>query len=405
MDISETITLFRELVRCGGGVSFWQYDGGGNLLSSNSPDEELFDSAFSLFGCKERMLCHAARSRTPLILSSDLGLIWGAAFAWEQDTLTQCCVLGPVFYPGTSLAQIRRAFLQRQTSGDDPQWRRRFTQALELVPTTQHIILARDVLMLHYCLTGERLEASNLAGTQTEREIDRPAEREADRHRVWSAERAMLQMVRDGNPDYQDTLNRSMLLSNGVPLQSGMPLRQAKISIIVFCSIVCRAAIEGGLSPDEGYSLGDAYIQRAEDAHAIDELSALAVAMYGDFIRRVHLLRENPSYSPHIQRCCDYIENHLNRNIQAKDLTKLVGYSANYLTRRFREETGISLSDYVKFARIERAKLLLSTTDLNIQAIADELGFTTRSYFSQCFRQVVGQTPKEYRENTARTGR
>ena len=50
-------------------------------------------------------------------------------------------------------------------------------------------------------------------------------------------------------------------------MQSSDVLRQSKTSIIVFTSLVCRAAIEGGLSPEEAYSLGDSYIQTAEAAN------------------------------------------------------------------------------------------------------------------------------------------
>jgi hypothetical protein len=63
----------------------------------------------------------------------------------------------------------------------------------------------------------------------------------------------MLQMVRNGDLNYKSALNNSMLISSGVPIQSADPLRHGKDSIIVFTSIVCRAAIEGGLSSEEAY--------------------------------------------------------------------------------------------------------------------------------------------------------
>ena len=87
----------------------------------------------------------------------------------------------------------------------------------------------------------------------------------------------------------------------------------------------------------------------------------------------------------------------LNRNIRAQELADLIGYSVTYFTRRFREETGFGISDYVKAARIERAKILLGTTDDSVQDISDKLGFTTRNYFTKCFREITGMTPIEYR--------
>lgn len=59
---------------------------------------------------------------------------------------------------------------------------------------------------------------------------------------------------------------------------------------------------------------------------------------------------------------------------------------------------GVSVTDYIKAARIERAKLLLTSTDLSIQDIADRLHYCSRSYFSTVFLDTVGCTPTKYRE-------
>ena len=214
------------------------------------------------------------------------------------------------------------------------------------------------------------------------------------------AEQGLLQMVRTGDLNYQQALSASMGISAGVPVRSDDALRQSKTSIIVFTSLVCRAAIEGGLSPEEAYALGDNYIQTAESARTLDELNPLSHMMYDDFIRRVHKCRTNPKLSQQVQKCVDYIEMHLDEKIRAADLAALVGYTEYYLTHKFKEETGLSVTDYAKFAKIERAKVLLKSTDQSIQDIAAALSFSTRNYFSRVFQDVTGQTPMEYRERS-----
>ena len=131
----------------------------------------------------------------------------------------------------------------------------------------------------------------------------------------------------------------------------------------------------------------------------------LPLRMYDDFIRRVHKCRTNPTYSKAVQQCVDYIELHLKSRIHAADLAALVGYGEYYITRIFKQETGYSVNDYIKFAKIEHAKVLLASTDQSLQQIADALGFATRSYFSQCFKQVVGQSPADYRALVSGTAR
>ena len=401
MDVSKNIELFRELVRCGGEISLWQYDGEGNLLSSNCQTEAIFDTAFSLSGSRARMLSYAAAQDAPVLLGTELGLVWGAAFEKREVRLVRACVLGPVFFSDTSVRQIKDGLASYQGSEVSIAWKSRFIQSLAQVPVSQHIVFSRYILMLHYCLTGKHLQASNLCVLNVSHARG-PAGPSSgpyrDRYIIWNAERALLQMVRNGDLNYKTAFHNSSMVSNGVPLQGGTPLRQAKISVIVFCSIVCRAAMEGGLSPEEAYSLGDAYIQNVENAKAMDELTSISVMMYDDFIQRVHRCRSDPARSEAVQKCCDYIEMNLGEKIRASDLASLAGYSEYYMTRKFKEETGYFISDYVKFARIERAKLLLQSTDLSILEIAGRLGFATRSYFSQAFREVTGMTPTQFRE-------
>lgn len=400
MDVSKNIELFRELVRCGGEISLWQYDGEGNLLSSNCQTEAIFDTAFSLSGSRARMLSYAAAQDAPVLLGTELGLVWGAAFEKREGRLVRACVLGPVFFSDTSVRQIKDGLASYQGSEVSIAWKSRFIQSLHNVSVSQHVVFSRYVLMLHCCLTGQRLNASDLGFLRDSASAAPRAQGEPhrDRYLVWHAERALLQMVRNGDLNYRSALHNSTLISNGVPLHSGSPLRQGKTSVTVFCSIVCRTAMEGGLSPEEAYSLGDAYIQSAENAKSIDELTAIAAAMYDDFVRRVHKCRTNPKLSPQIQRCCDYIEMHLEEKIRAAGLASLVGYTEYYLTHKFKEDVGVSVNDYVKFAKVERAKVLLKSTGLSVQDISDQLGFGTRNYFSRVFQEVAGCTPVQYRE-------
>jgi AraC-like DNA-binding protein len=251
--------------------------------------------------------------------------------------------------------------------------------------------------MLHYCVTGQRIQISDVFVDDIQMIPTAKRRTPKDRHRVYNAERAMLEMVKLGDLNYRQALSTSMMISDGVNVTAKDPIRTYTVSTVVFCSIVCRAAIEGGLSPEEAYSLEDAYIQSALDARTVDEFSTICMSMYDDFVHRVHRIRENPQFSQPIRRCCDYIEMNIDRNIHAQELADLVGYSVTYFTRRFRKETGFGISDYVKAARIERAKILLATTECTIQEISEQLGFTTRNYFTRCFREMTGMTPVKFR--------
>ena len=397
MDIQQNLELFRELMLCDGNIYSWSYDAAGKLLCSNCPDQAVFAAAFEVFGCLKKMLTVGAERNTPIFLASDTGLVWGVAFEKAENVLYRCHAIGPVFYSNASVDSIYRGFMSKDFSGYSAAWLRSFYEAIYRVPTSQYTIFSRNLRMLHYCVTGQRIEISDAFVDDIQTISAANHRKPTDRHRVYNAEKAMLEMVKLGDLNYKEALSTSMSISNGVGVSTKDLMRSSTVSTVVFCTIVCRAAIEGGMSPEEAYSLGDAYIQSALDAHTIDELSTICISMYDDFVRRVHRIRENPKYSEPIQRCCNYIEMNLDRNIRAQDLAELIGYSVTYFTRRFREETGFGISDYVKAARIERAKILLETSDSSVQEISDRLGFTTRNYFTRCFREVTGKTPMEYR--------
>ena len=75
-----------------------------------------------------------------------------------------------------------------------------------------------------------------------------------------------------------------------------------------------------------------------------------------------------------------------------------MGYTEYYLTHKFKEETGFCINDYVKNVKIERAKVLLKSTQMSVQEISEELAFGTRNYFTRIFTEIVGYTPIQFRE-------
>lgn len=78
-------------------------------------------------------------------------------------------------------------------------------------------------------------------------------------------------------------------------------------------------------------------------------------------------------------------------------LAERYGISQYHLIRMFKEETGCTPQKYRNLMRIERAKQLLTDTELNINEISDMLGFADPLYFSRLFKQIAGIAPRDYR--------
>ena len=99
-----------------------------------------------------------------------------------------------------------------------------------------------------------------------------------------------------------------------------------------------------------------------------------------------------------VQKICDRI------NIAPEEAHSLAafaaeyGYSADYLGRVFSGAVGISFSEYVANTRINKAKFLLSSTELSVEGVADALGYYDTCYFIRQFKRITGTSPGRYRK-------
>ena len=95
------------------------------------------------------------------------------------------------------------------------------------------------------------------------------------------------------------------------------------------------------------------------------------------------------------------IENEYVRELAVTDIAKSVYLHPNYLSRLFKKETGISMTDYLIYVRMSKAKeLLRGSLDLKIYEVASKVGYSDSVFFTKLFRRIVGKTPKEYRDHS-----
>ena len=85
--------------------------------------------------------------------------------------------------------------------------------------------------------------------------------------------------------------------------------------------------------------------------------------------------------------------------ISLEDAARHVNMSKEYLARCFRQEMGITLVTYLNRYRVDRAKTLLEKGELNLTEIALETGFSSSAYFSRVFRQEVGMSPSDFQRS------
>lgn len=97
-----------------------------------------------------------------------------------------------------------------------------------------------------------------------------------------------------------------------------------------------------------------------------------------------------------------YIDLHFKEALTLDQLAEEGHMNKFYLSHAFKREYGVSPINYLISRRLEESKYLLAETDLSMSQIAQLLGFSSLSYFSQVFRKTQGLSPMEYRQNAKR---
>ena len=93
-----------------------------------------------------------------------------------------------------------------------------------------------------------------------------------------------------------------------------------------------------------------------------------------------------------------HIHAHYQEDLSLEGLAQQFGISASYLSHRFKDVTGFSVTDYVQMTRIRNAQALLINTKIPITEIAEPCGLNCFSQFNRVFRKHIGMSPSTYRK-------
>ncbi len=100
-----------------------------------------------------------------------------------------------------------------------------------------------------------------------------------------------------------------------------------------------------------------------------------------------------------IERCILIMKQYLHKNLTLDELAKEACVSASYLSALFRQKTHYSPIQLFTSLKIQKASQLLKATKTPIKQIAEEMGYTDQYSFSRSFKQIMGTSPKQFREN------
>lgn len=271
--------------------------------------------------------------------------------------------------------------------------------------------LIQMLVCINYIINDEKLyidqvvirnqEQENLKLVQNkltiEKEFDPAIDNDAMLHNTLTTEDTVLKMIKSGDLKAFDEFVRNIPPVRGGKLATNA-LRQQKDLFIVTVTLASRAAISGGLDVEESLSLSDSYIQRCEHLSTVESISNLQFYVIKDYIKRVNGLQVASNKTPLVKEVSKYIMRNIANKMTVESIADDLYISRSRLSTKFKDETGVNLSDYINIQKIEEAKTLLEYTDKSLLAISNYLSFSSPGHFSNLFKKIVGMSPLNYRQ-------
>lgn len=414
MDMMQAVhnaNLFAGMIHSSAGISAWCFSmKTRKLFYSTCPYEETFLRFLQMNGCLDFMFSTEIDNKRPVFLGTPIGLLWAADYIYyseEEKRPALAIVIGPFFSSEISARGLRADIREMNLSVSVESNVIRQLQNIPVLPLSS---IFRYVTMLHYALTEEKITSFDIQYQHWQKEDEKEApdrdwdeegmgkpdfeDREAVAH-YYTVEQTILQLIREGNAGYREILREK---AGGITgNEKEKPLRDEKDAMIILTGLSLRAAMEGGMPQGTARKMETLYLQKIEEAGTIAEVMHIREDLLEDLTGRVHQCQSRADISRPVQACCDFIAQNLTKKLALSDIARAVGYSQYYLTKKFRREMGIRLTDYIKERRIEMAKVWLITTTRSIEDISEQLQFGTRGYFSKVFREQTGTSPGAYR--------
>jgi transcriptional regulator, araC family len=319
-------------------------------------------------------------------------------------------IIGPTFQVKQSDQTLRElAFLCDVTKDETKE----FLDGMHSILPMPLDSILQILCVVNYIVNNEKLTINDIAIHEKEQEkLTMTAESERaifqfDRdintaelpelHNTLALEQTILNFIRQG-----DTLRLREWIKDIPAVHGGTlafdQIRQLKNTFIITAALASRAAIRGGMDIDDAFTLSDAYIQKCELMNTIEQITNLQYHMIFEYTQRVEKLRLVKVPSKFIADITNYVHHHLSEPISTEEMAKALFMNRSWMAVKFKQETNMTLTDFILKEKTEEAKRLLRYTDKPITSISAYLGFSSQSHFSRTFKKYTGSLPNEYRK-------
>jgi YesN/AraC family two-component response regulator len=178
------------------------------------------------------------------------------------------------------------------------------------------------------------------------------------------------------------------------------PLRRLKNVAIILNTLLRTSARNSQVPAVMIHRISERFAYEIENANQVVTLQQLEDRMIEEYCDLV-ISNSLSKYTTMTRRVIEYIHSFYNKQINKEELAAKLSTHPSHLSRKFREETRMTLTAYQQMLRINHAKHLLKTENLSVEEIAWTIGYEDPSYFARVFKKETGKTPSQYRDEAA----
>ena len=268
----------------------------------------------------------------------------------------------------------------------------------------------KSLCVVYFTLTGKKKNISEIVVDEAKTQsINKNINEETENKKIkniddvkkysnntYVIENELYRIVEHGEIDeLKNWIKNTPVIKPGI--LSNDTMRHTKNTFIAAATLISRSAIKGNMDPDEALSLSDLYIQRMEFLDNESDILSLQVTMILDYTERVAKINGKKNASSFLIDFNKYVLAHLSDAIKIEDICKSLFVSKSVLFTKIKKETGMTVSNYILYMKINESKSILKYTNQSISSISIYLGFSSQSHFNHAFKKFTNTTPIKYR--------
>ena len=327
------------------------------------------------------------------------GLEYMAVGIWREQTFIGSIVIGPFISKLSAIDLIKDIIYRNNLPIGERKQLEQFYRSLPVLGEMEYTSIGKLLVNMcgHEYIAAQPIATSTLKPILNQTHLKGSIEENKDiiEERYNSQNMLMDAMAKGDKTACNNivlSMSRILEFSDRIPES---PIRSSKNMAFVINTLFRLAVERSGVHPVYLHTISERFAILIEKTTNIPNLERLILLMTNEYCDLVNTFATG-HYSPIVKKTIDYILLNLGDPLTQKQIAKEIHVNPSYLSRKFREETGQNITEFINKKRVEEAKLYLKRGSIAVTDIAFLVGFNDLNYFSKVFKKLTSLTPTQY---------